>query len=238
MTDLIKSSTPILRIVVLGGFLAGVVIGALGILLVFQGDNAETEFSFFGQTFKSQSVGIAAIFMGACIIVLVIRRALKSVDKAITADAAHPLSVNHANTDEHSTSLQYVQNGSASIVLKLSDEVQNTNLEFGLLHVRDGKDQVSDKGPLLNKEISFKEIDRQGTVVAQVTYAKHIGFQFKCFVDHKGTSFDTVKDLLSINGYIGISKGGGKPFRAWFLLPDYNTCLTIDGITNNFYYPA
>lgn len=148
------------------------------------------------------------------------------------------ITVNDVNNKNQRNSIQTKQDGSASIVLNLSEELQNKNLTFGLLHVRDGKDQISDKGPLLNREIVFREIDRHGTLVANVTYARQIGFQFKCFVDYKGTAFDEVKDLLSSNGYERISKGGGKPFRAWFLLADYRTCLTIDGFTNNFYYPA
>ncbi len=236
MAELIKSLTPILRIVVVGSFVSGTVMAGLGVLLVFRGDSAETDFVFFGQTFKSQSVGIAAIFIGASMIVLVVRRALKSIDSAV--NVTPPISVNTTNGDKRGNSIDTEQNGAASIVLELSEELQNMTLKFGLLHVRDGKDQVSDKGRLLNRVIDFAEIDRHGALVANVTHASQLGFQFKCFVDHKGTSFDKLKGLLSSNDYEGISEGGGNPFRAWFLLPKYATCQTIDGITNNFYYPA
>ena len=125
-----------------------------------------------------------------------------------------------------------------NIVLKLSDEIQNKNIIFGLLHVRDGKDQVDDKGQLLNKEIYFKELDRHGTLHACVLYTEHLGFQFKCFVDHKGVLFEEVKKLLMDNNFKSVSQGGGKKYRAWFLLQEYGTCNTVDGIINNFFYPA
>lgn len=233
MVDLIRSSTPLLRIIVIGAFIAGIIIAGIGIVLVFQGDSAETEFSFFGQTFKSQSVGIAAIFIGASVIVLLIRRSLKSMDLAIHAESKPKADENARKSAE-----QTMQDSEAKIILNLSEEIRNKNITFGLLHVRDGKDQIDDKGPLLNKEIYFKELDRHGTFQASVKYAKHIGFQFKCFIDYKGTSFDEIKTLLIKNKYESIGTGGGKQFRAWFILPEYETCLTIDGITNNFFYPA
>ena len=160
----------------------------------------------------------------------------QAVEPRLDALPRNPL--NSASSNRHGESIRTEQDGSASIVLDLSEELQNKILTFCLLHVRDGKDQIPDKGPLLNREIVFEEIDRHGALIARVTYAKRLGFQFKCFADHKGTPFDEVKALLSSNGYEGIGKGRGKPFRAWFLLPEYTTCRTIDGITNNFYYPA
>ena len=109
---------------------------------------------------------------------------------------------------------------------------------FGLLHVRDGKDQISDHGPLLNKEIYFEHADRRKTLESIVKYRKTIGFQFKCFVNHEGVPFKTIKKMLKKNGFRNISRGGGKSYRAWFILPEYPTCHTTDGILNNFFYPA
>jgi hypothetical protein len=44
------------------------------------GIQGDTEFSFFGQSFKSTHIGIAAIFLASALIVLNIRRVLKSVE--------------------------------------------------------------------------------------------------------------------------------------------------------------
>jgi uncharacterized integral membrane protein len=62
-------------------FCIGALFAILGIVLVILGATGETEFSFFGQTFKSTNIGIAAFFLGAAIIVLNVRRVLKSLDK-------------------------------------------------------------------------------------------------------------------------------------------------------------
>ena len=64
MPRLINEATPILRLVIVGGYIAGLVLAALGAFLVYLGATGSTEFSFFGQTFKSTNVGIAAIFVG------------------------------------------------------------------------------------------------------------------------------------------------------------------------------
>jgi hypothetical protein len=126
----------------------------------------------------------------------------------------------------------------APIILRLNPQLQGMDLKFGLLHVRDGKDEVKDSGPLLNKEIAFHEIDRRGTLQAVVVYPENIGFQFKCFVDIKGNDFEKVKKALEDNGFTEISQGGGKASRIWFILPEYKTYKTVDGLLDNFYYPS
>jgi hypothetical protein len=60
----------------------------------------------------------------------------------------------------------------ARIVIKLSNELQKLNLEFALLHVRDGKDEGKDSGPLLNEDIPFRALDRHGTLEVNVRYTK------------------------------------------------------------------
>ena len=81
MANAIRGATPLLTIVIIGGYIAGIALAVFGVWLVYLGATGSTEFSFFGQTFKSTNVGIAGIFLGAAVIVLLIRRALKSVDK-------------------------------------------------------------------------------------------------------------------------------------------------------------
>lgn len=128
--------------------------------------------------------------------------------------------------------------GIAHIFLSIDESLLDLGVLFGLLHVRDGKDQIPDHGPLLNKEICFDHADRRKTFQSSVHYKQNIGFQFKCFVDYEGIPFQDIKTMLEQNGFQNVSRGGGKAYRAWFILPEYPTCHTIDGILNNFFYPA
>lgn len=75
-----KSYSGIIKIILLGSFITGIIISGLGLLMIYQGATGETEFVFFGQKFKSTNVGIAAIFIGGSLIVLLIKRSLKSLD--------------------------------------------------------------------------------------------------------------------------------------------------------------
>jgi hypothetical protein len=123
-------------------------------------------------------------------------------------------------------------------VIHISDELRIPSFRFGLLHVRDGKDDVRSSGPLINKEIPFEEIDRLGNMEAVVESVTSLGFQFKCYVDHEEHNFGELKNLLEGAGFTQVSEGAGRPFRAWFILPGYTTYVTTDGITDNFYYPS
>lgn len=80
MSDLIKDNRPILIIITIGTFALALAIGIFGVVLVYKGATGDTEFTFFGHTFKSTNVGISALFLAAAMTVLLIRRTLKSVD--------------------------------------------------------------------------------------------------------------------------------------------------------------
>jgi hypothetical protein len=80
MANLIRATTPILKVVIIGIFIVGFGLAVLGVILVYLGSTGDTKFAFFGQTFSSTSVGIPAIFIGSTAIVLLVRRALKSLD--------------------------------------------------------------------------------------------------------------------------------------------------------------
>jgi hypothetical protein len=127
---------------------------------------------------------------------------------------------------------------SARIIIHLSEELQKLNLRFEILHVRDGKDEVKDAGPLLNEEIPFRAIDRHGTLEANVKYSKRLGFQFKCFVNQGEYSYEKLEQALRGGQFIEITKGIGPRFRLFFILQDYPTYKTIDGFINNYYYPS
>jgi hypothetical protein len=126
----------------------------------------------------------------------------------------------------------------ARIVIVLNDDLQKLNLKFWLLHVRDGKDEVRDAGPLLNEEIAFRPVDRRGTMEATVRYAKSLGLQFKCFAEQGNHTFETVETRLKDNGFVEISKGVGPKFRVFFILTEHPTYTTVDKFLNNYYYPS
>ena len=230
----IRATTPLLMTIIILVFTVGALMVTLGGYLTYSGFTANTEFSFFGQTFKSTNVGIAAMFLGAAMMVLVSQRVLKTIDKTVGAETT--VSTTEARTSERDVNEKQIE--SVRIVIHLPEELRNPFFRFGLLHVRDGKDEVSDSGPLINREVLFKEIDRLGTMETSVEPVMHLGFQFKCYVDHQGRGFDEVKNLLESAGFTLVSEGEGRPFRAWFILPGYSTYQTIDGFTNNFYYPS
>jgi len=62
----------------------GLLILLAGIFLAWRGATGDTEFSFFGQTFKSTNIGIAALFIGAVLFVLNFRRVLTSIERILS----------------------------------------------------------------------------------------------------------------------------------------------------------
>jgi hypothetical protein len=75
-----KHHSDLLALVTRGSFWFGALVSFLGVVLVVVGATGDTSFSFFGQSFRSGNVGIAALFLGAVLVVLNIRRVLKSSD--------------------------------------------------------------------------------------------------------------------------------------------------------------
>jgi hypothetical protein len=56
------------------------IIAGLGIWLVYLKSVGQTHFQLFGQEFQSDNVGIAAIFIGAVVLIIGLRRTFKSLD--------------------------------------------------------------------------------------------------------------------------------------------------------------
>jgi hypothetical protein len=107
----------------------------------------------------------------------------------------------------------------ARIVIHLGEDLQRLNLHFGVLHVRDGKDEVKDSGDIANEAVDFTPVDRHGTMQAVVRYRKRLGFQFKCFVDYGEYDRARIEQLLSQNSnFTEISEGQGAKFRMRFIL--------------------
>lgn len=126
----------------------------------------------------------------------------------------------------------------AEIEVSFGSLLEDSNLTFGILHVRDGKDEIPDHGPLLNQEHRFELNPTTESSTVSFHFDGRLGFQFKCFVDYNNYTFDVVKAKLEKQEFPSVSLGLGKRNRAWFLLPTYDVCTTIDGFENNFFYPA
>lgn len=87
MPQLVRATSTTLRLVIIGAFvLAAVFVGA-GIWLVYLGAAGDTKFTFFGQTFGSTNVGIAALFLGAVTVVLLLRRSLSTLDSVVRTES-------------------------------------------------------------------------------------------------------------------------------------------------------
>jgi hypothetical protein len=120
---------------------------------------------------------------------------------------------------------------------QVMDELQRRNLEFGVLHVRDGKEQANDYGPLLN-DPHFLEQEGARRYSTTLKYTKRLGVQFKCFVNYGNNDYNDIKQLLEQVGFHSVTQGARESRRAWFLLPGYDDYRTPTGEVNNFHYPA
>jgi len=78
MAKLVKETSATFRMVIIGAFALSFVFCVAGIWLVYLGATGSTEFTFFGLSFKSSNVGIAALFLGAASVVLLLRRNLEA----------------------------------------------------------------------------------------------------------------------------------------------------------------
>lgn len=73
----LEKAKSLLTIIAIGTLVVGVLLAGMGIALVALHSSGRTNIHFFGQTFDSSNVGIAAIFLGAATIVVVLSRLMK-----------------------------------------------------------------------------------------------------------------------------------------------------------------
>jgi hypothetical protein len=82
--DEVRAQTgPLLRIILYGGFFLGAVLIIFGLYLISQGSSEETKIIFLGQTFESSSVGLGAIFIGAILVIVLIREVLNTFREVV-----------------------------------------------------------------------------------------------------------------------------------------------------------
>jgi len=75
----IRETRSLFGLITLGIFVAGIWLAKMGNDLVHLGSIGQTKIYFFGQSFDSSNVGVAAIFLGAASIVIVLTRLMKRV---------------------------------------------------------------------------------------------------------------------------------------------------------------
>lgn len=107
--------------------------------------------------------------------------------------------------------------------------------KFGVLHIRNGTTQ-SERA--INAAFHFQPVGDHGELRATVPMTLPTGFEFKCFVDFGGQTFEAVQKALERAGFAEVTIGEGKLYRAWFLLPNYRVVVERrTDIKNNLYFP-
>ena len=81
MSRFLKAASPLLLTILIGTFVAGILFALAGVWLVYLGATGSSEIVMFGQTLKSSSVGVSAIFIGAIAIVVTLRRVLVTIER-------------------------------------------------------------------------------------------------------------------------------------------------------------
>jgi hypothetical protein len=79
-----KHISPLLTLLTVVALVIGLAFGLFGVWLVYLRSEGQTELVLFGQTIKSATVGIPAIFIGAVVVVVMVRNILKTVRHTTT----------------------------------------------------------------------------------------------------------------------------------------------------------
>jgi hypothetical protein len=67
------------------GLIGSIAAIAAGAIMVYLGETGGSEISLFGQKISTTSVGLACVFLGIVCLILVLRSAFKTLNKAIDA---------------------------------------------------------------------------------------------------------------------------------------------------------
>ncbi|WP_406269208.1 hypothetical protein OHT93_15905 [Streptomyces sp. NBC_00191] len=90
MARLVEASRSIYLVVIVACVTVVLGITAAAIYFVSSGATGDTLLKLFGQRFESANVGIAAIFVGGVVLVMVIRRIMRSLDHTVATESARP----------------------------------------------------------------------------------------------------------------------------------------------------
>src|SRR5689334_2684947 len=67
--------------IAIGTMILGGMFGAFGILLVYMGAKGASNIKMFGQNIETADVGVASIFIGALVVIIIIREVLKNAER-------------------------------------------------------------------------------------------------------------------------------------------------------------
>ena len=116
-----------------------------------------------------------------------------------------------------------INKSTAAIRLSLKEIPKDIKIKLTLRHLRDGKDEISDHGELLNLDRAFQKLWFRNEWVARTIYSKSLGFQFKCYIEFPESSLDEIYNSLGINGFIGPLIDETIRNRIWFFIPNIAT---------------
>ncbi|MCY0949858.1 hypothetical protein [Streptomyces sp. H27-S2] len=88
MARLIEASRSIYVVVIVGSITVVLGITAAAVYFNSSGATGDTLLKLFGQSFESANVGIAAIFIGGVVVVMLIRRVMRSLDHTVRTESA------------------------------------------------------------------------------------------------------------------------------------------------------
>ena len=80
MSSTSQATTPIIRFIVIFTFIFSFILVILGIVLICIGATGDVKLSFYEQSIESTNIGIVAIFLGVVLFVIIVLRALKSLE--------------------------------------------------------------------------------------------------------------------------------------------------------------
>ena len=133
--------------------------------------------------------------------------------------------------------VRYVRARSKQVRLSIDLDIPVARLdaryEFCVLHVRNHGFEAP-----LNQVHHFSRSADGTKLSVRVNVPAHLGFEYKCFVDHHGVPFSKAFQFLKDLGLDPDSHpGDGRPDRLWFLIPGEPTVRTEEGFINNRRYP-
>ena len=124
------------------------------------------------------------------------------------------------------------------ISIDFCDSFPREGTRFGVIHVRDGKDEVKGDEDPINRIKYFRVRWETGTGTVRIRYRKHLGCQFKCFVDCAAIPSEQVAQLLRDKGFEDVSRDHQISTRTWLIDPRFVKTETKDGYINNFFHPS
>ena len=125
------------------------------------------------------------------------------------------------------------------IAIQLTDALRGGHYSFAVRHIRDGKDELRERGDLINEDIPFRAVDRSGLMAATINFQRNLGFQYKCFVDYLGPDpYEELEERLKVAGFENVSQDGEDKRRFWFTLKGQPIYSTFDKFLNNYAYPG